>query len=326
MHTQLIPPAGLKESDFQRDDVPWSTEWDVLEGLKKLGHNPIPVGVICDLQVIKDAIDEHRPNLVYNLLEEFDGDTLLDQNIVSYLELLKIPYTGCNPRGLIIARDKALAKKIMSFHKIKTPQFQVFQKNKKTKKQQELKFPMIVKCLTEEASLGISKASVVHSEEKLLDRVSYIHKKIGDDAIVEEFVEGREFYVGIIGNKKLTAFPVWELTFKNVDSPEKEFYTNRAKWNSNYRKRKGIKTEQAKLSKEKESEIQTICKEVYKNLKLSGYARIDLRMDIDENIYIIEANPNPDIARIDEFAFSAKYIGLEYTDLLSEILKLAKSY
>jgi D-alanine-D-alanine ligase len=326
MHKDLVPPLELSEKEFDRNEVPWITEWDVIKGLESLGHTAIPVGVISDLKVIKDAIDEYSPNLVFNLLEEFDGEVLLDQNVVSYLELLRVPYTGCNPRGLMLARDKALTKKILLYHRIKTPRFQVFPKNKKTKKNKQLNFPLIVKCLTEEASLAISKASVVNSEEKLLERVKYINQKIGVDAIVEEFVEGREFYVGVMGNYKLKTLPVWELKFENVEKPEKEFYSNRAKWNTSYRKRKGIKTGLANLSNEKINVINKLCKRTYKQLNLNGYSRVDLRMTNDGEVYVIEVNPNPCISRVDEFADSAKHIKIEYKDLLNEILKLAKNW
>jgi D-alanine-D-alanine ligase len=326
MHKDLVPPLDKSEKDFDREEVPWITEWDVIKGLEELGHKVIPVGVISDLRVIKDSIEEHNPHIIFNLLEEFDGEVLFDQNVVSYLELLRVPYTGCNPRGLMLARDKALAKKILLYHRIKTPRFQVFPKNKKTKKQKALEFPLIVKCLTEEASLAISKASVVHNEEKLLERVQYINQKIGVDAIVEEFIEGREFYVGVMGNYKLKPLPVWELKFENVEKPEKEFYSNRAKWNTKYRNRKGIKTEFAELTKEKEQQIFNICKKVYKHLNLNGYARVDLRMNNNGDIYIIEVNPNPNIARTDEFAASAKHQGISYTNLLKEVLKLAKNW
>jgi D-alanine-D-alanine ligase len=326
MHEALIPPLEKSHDDFDRAEVPWLVEWDVIKGLESLGHQVISVGVLSDLEVIKDAIDKYDPQVIFNLLEEFDGETLFDQNVVSFLELLRVPYTGCNPRGLMLARDKALAKKVLLFHQIKTPNFQVFPKNKITKMNKDITFPLIVKCLAEEASLAISKASVVHNENKLLERVQYIHTKIGVDAIVEEFVEGREFYVGIIGNEKIKAFPVWELKFEKVDRPEKEFYSNRAKWNNKYRHKKGIKTTHAELTPEKEKEFYKICKEAYKQLNLNGYARVDLRMDKDGHIFIIEVNPNPDISAFDDFASSARFKGMKYDKLLSEILSLAKSW
>ncbi len=326
MHKDLVPPLSKTEDEFDRDEVPWITEWDVMRGLEALGHTAIAVGVISDLKVIKDAIDEYSPHLIFNLLEEFDGEVLFDQNVVSYLELLRVPYTGCNPRGLMLARDKALAKKILLYHRLKTPRFQVFPKNKKTKKNKSLSFPLIVKCLTEEASLAISKASVVHSEEKLYERVQYINHKIGVDAIVEEFIEGREFYVGILGNYKLKPLPIWELKFEKVEHPEKEFYSRSAKWNTKYRNRKGITTTFATVSKEEEEIINKVCKRAYKHLNLNGYARIDLRMTNTGEVYIIEVNPNPNISKDDDFATSANHLGMTYPMVLKDILKLAKGW
>ncbi len=326
MHKDLVPPENIQENNFDKDEVPWITEYDVINALLELGHKVKACGVISDLKVIKNAIDEFKPTLIFNLLEEFDGEVLFDQNVVSYLELLRVPYTGCNPRGLMLARDKALAKKILLFHRLKTPHFQVFPKNKKTKKAKHLNYPLIVKCLTEEASLAIAKASIVHNEEKLIERVKYINQKIGVDAIVEEFVEGREFYVGVMGNYKIKTLPVWELKFENVERPEKELYSNRAKWNNKYRDRKGIKTEHAQLDDEVVKRINHICKKAYKHLNLNGYARVDLRMNSNGDIYIIEVNPNPNIAREDEFATSAKFEGKNYTSLLTDILRLSKSW
>lgn len=326
MHKDLVPPQDIQENNFDKDEVPWITEYDVIKALKELGHKVRACGVISDLKVIKNAIDEFKPTLIFNLLEEFDGEVLFDQNVVSYLELLRVPYTGCNPRGLMLARDKALAKKILLFHRLKTPHFQVFPKNKKTKKSKHLEYPLIVKCLTEEASLAIAKASIVHNEEKLKERVQFINQNIGVDAIVEEFVEGREFYVGVMGNYKLKTLPIWELKFEKVERPEKELYSNRAKWNNKYRDRKGIKTEHAQLDEDTVKRIQHICKKSYKHLNLNGYARVDLRMNANGDIYIIEVNPNPNIAKEDEFATSANYAGKSYSALLTDILKLSKSW
>ncbi|CBW27144.1 putative D-alanine--D-alanine ligase [Halobacteriovorax marinus SJ] len=326
MHKDLVPPTDIKEDQFDKDEVPWITEYDVIKALNNLGHKVEICGVISDLKLIKNAIDKFKPTVIFNLLEEFDGEVLFDQNVVSYLELLRVPYTGCNPRGLMLARDKALAKKILLFHRIKTPHFQVFPKNRKVKTSKHLKYPLIVKCLTEEASLAIAKASIVYNEEKLKERVKYINQKIGVDAIVEEFIEGREFYVGVMGNYKTQTLPVWELKFENVEKPEKELYSNRAKWNNKYRDRKGIKTEAATLSPELELKIKNICKKVYKHLNLNGYARVDLRMNPAGEVYVIEVNPNPNIAREDELASSALHSKVNYEQLITKILKLAKSW
>lgn len=186
-----------------------------------------------------------------------------------------------------------------------------------------LKYPLIVKCLFEEASYGIAKASVVHSEEKLLERVKYIHEKLEQDALIEEFIPGREFFVGITGNKQLKTYPIWELVYNNVETPELEIYTERAKWNEQYRSRKGIDTKAAKLPTTLENKIIDTCKKVYHLLNLTGCARIDLRVTNDHKIYILEANPNPNLAVDDELAKSAAHAKITYNELIQTILSLA---
>ena len=323
-HQDLVPPEDVNTKDPKFEFSPWITEYDVITTLRKSGHNVLTLGVYSDLMPIREAIENFRPNVVFNLLEEFDGEVLFDQNVVSYLELLRMKYTGCNPRGLILARDKALAKKILSYHRIGTSKFQVFRKmKKKMKLNKKLNFPLIVKCLNHEASLGISGASVVKSEEKVFERVQYLIDKYDSEVIVEEFIEGREFYVGVFGNKNLKTLPIWELRFENVDNPEKELYSERAKWNKEYRDKKGISSKEAKLEKSLEDKIKRVCKRTYKSLNLTGYARIDLRVTEKNEIFVLEVNPNPNIAKKDEFALSAKTAGLDYTQLLEKLIKVS---
>lgn len=320
MHHTLIPPNEVIEEEVNWPEVDWETEYDVCHNLKKLGHEVLPLGVESDLKKIGEAIENFKPHIVFNLLEEFDGEAIFDQNVVSYLELLGVPYTGTNPRGLMLARDEALSKKILSFHRIKTPKFWAFPRGRRKKMPKNFKFPLFVKCLNEEASLGISKASLVHSEEKLWERVDYIHQSLQVDAIAEEFIIGREMYVGAMGNNRLTPLPVWELFFKNSEDPAKEFYSSRAKFNDKYRQRKGIDTNKADISKELEQKIHNICKKTYRALDLNGYARIDLRLSDENEIYVIEANPNPNIAELDEFASSALYAKIKYPALLEKLI------
>lgn len=326
MHKSLIPPENVDESQIDWPNIDWETEYDVCKHLKKIGHDVFPLGVVSDLKKIREAIDEFKPHLIFNLLEEFDGEAIYDQNVVSYLELLRIPYTGCNPRGLMLARDKALAKKILTYHRIRTPKFWVFPKNRPRKIPKNILFPLIVKCLNEEASLGIAQASIVHNHDKLKERVDFINRNLGVDAIAEQFIEGREFYVGVFGNHRLTTLPVWELEFKNSDSPEKEFYSSRAKFNDDYRVKKGIDTSKAVLSDEMEHKIHQICKKSYRALDLNGYARMDLRMTKDHQVYLLEANPNPNVSELDEFAESALYQKIEYPELLTKIINLGLSW
>lgn len=326
VHQDLVPPEveDIKSIDF--DKVPWVTEFQVQQALLKAGHNVKVLGVYEDLQVITDTIEEFKPSIVFNLLEEFNGAATLDQNVVSHLELLGVPYTGCNPKGLILARDKALCKKILAFHQIKSATFQVFPLSAPQTKAKIDKYPLIVKCLNEEASLGLSQASIVKNEDKLKERVKFIHENFNTDAIAEEFIQGQEFFVGVLGNYKLQALPVWQLKFSKDVSPENQWYTTSAKFNDNYRKRNGVETGPAEISEELAERLQKISKQAYQILGLSGYARMDLRVSEEGDVYILEANPNPDISEFEDFAMSAKATGLSYPDLLNKILSLGKQW
>jgi len=332
MHQDLMPPDELDginpdSAEWRNSNVNWKTEFDVTYHLKKLGHQTLPVGVHSDLSVIRQSIQKWKPDIVFNLLEEFDDYATYDQNIVSYLELQKVPYTGCNPRGLMLARDKAISKKILSFHRIHCPKFHVVKKGQTPHLPKSFTYPVIVKSLIEEGSLGISQGSVVESREKLVERVKYIHNQIQTDAIIESYIEGREFYVGILGNHKLEVLPIWELEFKNVPNDFVPIATSRVKWNSTYREKYGIRS--VKAVDLTENEIKTIsetCKKIYKRLELNGYARIDLRYTPEKEIYVIEANPNPGIALGEEFSESAEMKGYSYNELLQKVIRLGLSW
>ncbi len=326
VHTDLIPPDDVVEKELDWAKIEWVTEYDVKKALTELGHDVKMLGVTDSLKRIRSHIKEFDPHIIFNLLEEFKGEAVFDQNVVSYLELLGTPYTGSNPKGLIIGRDKALSKKILSYHKIPTAKFQVFPRNSPKRKLTLKQFPIIVKCLNEEASLGLSQASVVHNEEKLRERVEYIHKKFYTDAIAEQFIAGQEYYVGVLGNYRLETLPVWQLKFNQSEHPEKEFYSSAAKFNEEYRGRKGISTGPAELSEEKCKELQKLAKRAYKALGLSGYARMDLRVNEEGKAYILEANPNPDISEFDDFSNSAKNQGYTYKSLLEKIIRLGRQW
>jgi D-alanine-D-alanine ligase len=321
MHGDLVPPDKIDDRDVTT--MAWRTEYDVVTTLKKLGHEVYPVGVTNDLGVIRAAIDGWNPHIAFNLLEEFDGISLYDQHVVSYLELLHMPYTGCNPRGLMLARDKALAKKVFAFHRIPHPEFAVIPQGRAVKRPKSLAFPLIVKSVTEEASLGISQASIVGEDHKLKERVTFIHQSVGSSALIERYIEGREFYVGVIGNGHLRALPVWELIMDHLPDDAKRIATQRVKWSQKYQEKYGITSRQAThLPAGKAAQIQSLAKRVYRALGLSGYARIDLRMDEEGRLYVLEANPNPQIARQEDFADSAEKANYRYAELLQELLNV----
>ncbi len=321
MHEDLVPPEETGGQDPTAAE--WRTEYDVVTTLRKIGHDVRPLGVKSDLEVIRQAIDEYRPDIAFNLLEEFDGIAVYDQHVVSYLELLHLPYTGCNPRGLMLARDKTLTKKMLSFHRIPYPKFIEVPHGRVVRRPKGLAFPLIVKSTTEEASLGISQASIVEEDEKLRERVAFIHYHVGSGALIEQYIEGREFYVGVIGNGHLQALPVWELILNKLPDDARRIATERVKWSRKYQLKYGIVSQEAtQLPARKREEIQHLAKRVYRVLGLNGYARIDMRMDSGGQLYVLEANPNPQIAYREDFADSAEHAGYQYQELLQELLNV----
>jgi D-alanine-D-alanine ligase len=322
MHRHLIPPATIEEGT-DLVSAPWRTEYDVITALTAMGHEVQALGVHDDLGDIRRSVADWKPHIAFNLLEGFDDVTIFDQNVISYLELLKLSYTGCNPRGLLLARDKSLSKKLLAYHRIPVPEFEVFRIGRPIRRPKRLSFPLMVKSLTQEASIGISQASVVDSDEKLKERVLFIHESIGTTALAEQYIEGRELYVGIFGNQTLQALPIWELFFTNMPDGARRIATDRVKWSVKYQKKYGIDSGPAKdLPETLDHQIQHVCKRAYRALELSGYARIDLRMDESGKVWVLEANPNPQIARGEDFAASAEKVGMSYETLLQRILNL----
>lgn len=326
MEKGLVPPetvAGMSESEI----APFKTEWDVCSHLSKLGHEIHKISVWDDLSVMRDAIVQFDPQIAFNLLEGFQGNHAFDQHVVSYLELMRQRYTGCNPRGLTLARDKALTKKIMAYHRIAAPDFAVFPRCRRIARPARLTFPLLVKSVNVEGSVGISKASVVHDDQKLRERIEYIHEALGTAAIAEQYIEGRELYVGVIGNRRLEVLPTWELVFEKAPSDMPVMATEQAKWNLNFQRRWGVATRRADdLPLHVAELLPRLCKRIYRLLGLTGYARIDFRLSSQGKLYLLEANPNPNIAADEDFAASAKCAGIGYEPLLQRILNLGLRY
>jgi D-alanine-D-alanine ligase len=321
----LVPDKPRRELEG-RDAELSKCEYDVLGGLEKLGHDVVCVGVGSELSVIRHAIERYKPHVAFNLVEQFDDLAYFDRHVVSYLELRKQKYTGCNPRGLTLARDKALAKMILAYHRIPSPRFAVFKPRKRIAVPSRLNLPLFVKSLTDEGSEGISQASLVRDHEKLIERIAFIHEKTNSAALVEEFIEGREIYVAVFGNELLTALPPWELTMDNLPKDAPVIATDKAKWDPNYQKRIGLKSGPAKLDEAMAKEIERASKRIYRLLGLSGYARLDYRLNEKGRLYLLEANPNPQIARNEDFADSAAHAGMAYEELLQKLVTLGLSY
>jgi D-alanine-D-alanine ligase len=325
VHPDLVPPAHAEPAEALA--APWRAEYDVVAGLGRLGHevHVLPVG--SELNPLRRAVRDHRPHIFFNLLEGFDDVVHWEHNVVGYLEMMKMKYTGCNPRGLLLARDKALAKRLLSFHRIRVAEFAVARRGAKFRRSRKLSFPLFVKSLSLDASIGISQASVVESDEKLEERIRFVHESVGTDALVESYIEGRELNVGVLGNRRLTALPIWELVFERMAPAARKIATERMKWSSDYQDRHAILSGAADaLPPGLERRIQALGRRVYRALYLSGYARVDLRLTPSGEVYVIEANPNAQIARGEDFADAAAAAGLGYDALLQRIVNLGLAW
>jgi D-alanine-D-alanine ligase len=325
MHSEFVPPDSMKGLTAQ-EKYEWKTEYNVVSTLRAAKHEVHPLGVADELKPVREAIEGFKPQVAFTLLEKYHGEVIYDQNIASFLELMRVPYTGCNPRGLILARGKDLSKTLVHHRRIATPAFAVFPMGRKVKRPARLALPLIVKSLSEDGSRGISQASVVHTDEKLAERVAFVHEQVGTAAIAEQYIEGRELYVGVLGNERLRVLPVWELKFGNMAEGARLIATEKVKHDLEYQKRAGIDAGPAEdLAPELHARIQGLAKRVYRILELDGYARIDFRLSADGIPHFIEANPNPEIAKSEEFATAAKHDGLSYPGLLHRILALGMS-
>ena len=322
VHSTLVPPDDLHHWEDPRMGK-YQTEQDVKTALLKLGHEVEVVGVYDDLAPIHKTREGFKPHIAFNLIEDFAGEGAFDYYVVSYLEMINVPYTGCNPRGLLLARDKALSKKLLTYHGINVPRFDVFPRRRKFRVSARLRYPVIVKSLMEEGSVGIAQASYVENENQLHDRVNLIHEKTQGDAIAEQYIDGRELYITVVGNAKLDVYPFRELVFKYVDEGLPKMATYSVKWDYDYRERWGIDYQFARnLSAAVAERIPKLCKRIYRILGLSGYARFDLRLQRDDQIYVLEANPNPAIAEFDDCALSAEKAGIKYSEFIQRIINL----
>ncbi len=326
MHADCVPPKSV-EGLTPQQMIGWQMEYDILSGLGRLGHEVRVSGVRDDVETIQQSIVEWKPEITFNVLEEFHGVPLYDQAVASLLELMRQPYTGCNPRGLAISRDKALTKKILYYHRIRVPEFAAFAIGKPVKMPKRLHFPLLVKSATEEGSVGISQASIVASEDKLKERVEFVHDHLRTDALAEEYIEGRELYVGVIGNNRLESLPVWEMLFTKPREDVARIATQRVKWDLAYQTRHGIMTAPAQdLPDGFNKYLSWLSKRIYRVLGLSGYARLDFRLTERGRVYLLEANPNPHLGEAEDFAQSAKHAGVSYDELLQRIIDVGFSY
>jgi len=324
-HEDYLPPEDATEVP-KESYMPWKTDFDVRAGLLDLGHDVRMLGSSGDVTPIRVAIKRFQPDVVFNLLESFHDVPTYDSYVTSYLELLRQPYTGCNPRGLLLTRDKALSRKILSYHRIPGPGFAVFPQGRTVRKPAKLRFPLLVKSLTDDGSVGVAQKSIVHSDEKLAERVAYLHETFATDVIGEEYVVGREMYVSVLGNRRLTVLPPIELVFRKLPEGTEPIATSKVKWDLAYQKKVGVDLVPAEVSEELAGRLQRTTKRIYRALGMSGYGRIDFRVTEEDVPIVIEANPNADLGYGEELHEAANLAGLKYRDLLQRILNLGMKY
>lgn len=321
-HPTLLPP--------EKGRVPTAcqTEADVIRTLRNRGHEVLPLGLEDSMGPLRSALHTFQPHIVFNLLEEFAGYGDFESHIVSYLEMNRIAYTGCNSKGLQIAKDKGLTKIVLKHFGIQTPQFLLVPRGRRVQAwTSNLQFPVIVKANREEASRGLSRNSVVSNPRALKRQIEFMHEEIGVDVIVEEYIEGRELYVGLIGNTRTLALPVWELDFGQIPSHWPKIATEQLKWNSRLQKKYFVDSARAhNLKPQMIAQLTTACKRAYSAMNLNGYARVDLRLTSEGQIYILEMNPNPNIAEHEDFAQSALAYGIEYSELLEIIMSSGRRW
>ena len=316
-----LPEPGVTLT--KEEITPIRTEHSVATALTQLGHEVKVLGGMGDLTHIRDIIAEWKPHVAVNLMEEFGGEGIYVPYVLGYLELMRVPFTGCNPTGLMVADDKELMKKLLRYHRIPAPDFAVFPLGRRVRRPRRLDFPLIVKSATAHGSVGIAQASLVTTDEKLAERVEFIHGHVQTDAMAEQYIEGRELYLGVLGNRRLETFPVWEMHFKNLADGAPRIATAKIKWDTNYQKERGITTGRARnLPDGMEARVLRLCRRVYRMLGLSGYARMDFRLADDGRLFLLEPNPNPDLAKDEDFADSAMAAGIAYNQLIQRVLNL----
>jgi D-alanine-D-alanine ligase len=315
-------PADDPALEGKNEALRAETEFHVAAALRSLGHAVAVTPFQPDVPAMVRLLSEAKPDVVFNLTEHVGGDRRKDMHVVALLELLEIPFTGSGSAGLMLCRDKALCKKLLSHQRIKVPDFIELPPGS-TRLPRKLPYPMIVKPLSEDGSDGISMASLVRDDKELEERARLIHERRKQPVICEEYVEGREIYVSVIGNQRLRALPPRELRFGGAGEGAPTFATARVKRDSAYRKKWSIEYSHAEIPPELEQRAARVSKRIYHLLQIRDYGRVDYRVTPGNEIVFLEANANPDLSRDDELAQSWDMAGGTYEELVGGIVNQA---
>jgi D-alanine-D-alanine ligase len=313
------PPVTPKKAKKRREKP---DREEIADALTKRGHEISSHCLDGKARSLK-AVAGIECDLVFNLTESYAGDDTKDVNIAAYLDLLGLPYTGSGPSGLLLAQDKAVAKRLFTFHGLGTPHFATMYQGR-LHWSDDIHFPVIVKPKREDGSIGIEFSAVVGSIKELMERIDALHADLDSPVLVEEYIEGRELYVAVLGNETPTALPVVELDLSDLPEGTPRIAGTEVKWERGtdaYKKTKLRIPED--LSEDTVAELQDVAVRAYRALEIRDYGRVDMRLAPDGKIYILEVNPNPWLHTTAEFALAAKQTGRDYPTLIEEILNVA---
>jgi len=306
------------------DEQPDIAVQQVADGLAASGHKISILTIRHDVNELIAGLKARKPQVVFNLVESF-GDDILGglMGVTGVLDLLQVPYTGGGPGEIYLQEDKALSKKLLAFEQIPYPDFATFAPNADFETGGNLRMPLFVKPLRMDASIGIDERSLVRNTQQLMERVLYVQRKFGDAALAEEYIEGREFYVGVLGNETLTAFPPIEMDFSGLKEGSLRVMDSQAKFDESSDRFHGTRAVIATLEPELRAKLQKVSTEAYRALRVCDYGRVDLRLTETGEVYVIEVNANCYLEKHSEFASAAAALGLSYETLLNRIVELA---
>jgi D-alanine-D-alanine ligase len=312
--------TGLEKDDPKSYDV---VADQVAAALNEKGHTASVLGVYDDLRKLVSDLARQQPDLVFNLLESFGKSNSGDIGVAGVLDLLGLHYTGGGPGELYLRQDKGLAKKVLAFENLLYPHFAVFSQNSDFETAGNLRLPLFVKPLTADASIGIDGDSLVRDTTSLMKRVLAIHEKVKDSALVEEYIEGRELYVGVLGNREPIPLPPVEVDFTGFPEGEPKILGTKAKWKKNSAEYKGTKSVLAEVPDELRAKLQKTAVDAYRAVRVRDYGRVDLRLTEAGEIYVLEVNASCYLEKDSEFSMAAKAAGIEFPDLVERIAELA---
>jgi len=323
--TAVVEDAVIQNDDplFKSRPEEPSMEHDVLRALRRLGHDVSVLGIYDRVEPMVERLGQQSPDLIFNLAEQFANDRRHDKHVAGLLEMMDIPFTGTGATGLLLARDKALCKHLLSSFDVGVPGFWVFPFSKNITLPRGIRFPLVVKPAFGDGSEGISNNSLVEDEVALYDRIEMLQDRFKQDVIAEEYIEGHEVYIGLLGNDRLQVLPAYEVRFGKENQGGPKLATYQVKWNKAYRDKWKIQFGFADLPKKLSERVAIACRKTFHALQLRDYARIDLRITSKEEIYVLEANPNPDITQGEEMAEGARKVGMSYSRFIARLAQLA---